>query len=120
MPGYSYINHKNKEILYVDHRGLKSQEIISNIRQMIPISEKCKDKSLLGLFDFRDVIIDDEIMKFIKSPENVNANKYYKKSAILGVTGMRKVLLNVFNTLLGREVKAFENEEEAKEYLVSW
>jgi len=41
-----------------------------------------------------------------------------EKGAVLGVTGIKKVLLNAYNMVAGEKLRAFDSEEEAKEYLV--
>jgi len=41
------------------------------------------------------------------------------KGAIVGITGAKKVLLSGYNRLLGGAMRPFDDEEAAKEYLVS-
>ena len=41
------------------------------------------------------------------------------KIAVVGITGIKKIFLNVYNQFIGGKTKAFETEEEAKEWLVN-
>ena len=41
------------------------------------------------------------------------------KAAIVGITGAKKVLLSGYNRLLGGAMRPFDDEETAKEYLIS-
>lgn len=41
------------------------------------------------------------------------------KGAILGVSGLKRVLLDGYNQFIGGDLEPFESEEEAKDYLVS-
>lgn len=119
MAGCSLINYKSREILYIDHRGLKPQDAINNIHKGNLMVENYKGQELLALIDFRDVTADINILTFLNSDETKKSIKLIKKGAILGVTGLSKVTLNLFNSLVGKDIKAFESEDEAKEYLVN-
>lgn len=41
-----------------------------------------------------------------------------KKTAVLGITGLKKILLNAVNRISSVEARAFNSEEEAKEWLI--
>lgn len=119
MTGNKFIKIKDKDILYVDHRGLGSDDVVKNIHEANIMIKNFKGQELYLFLDFRDVILDNKIMKFANSDETVNANKYCKKVAILGMTGLKKVTLNLFNVFIGRECKALDTEEQANAYLTS-
>ena len=40
------------------------------------------------------------------------------KSAVLGVTGIKKILLNGYNMIVKNKLEPFDTKEEALEYLV--
>ena len=42
----------------------------------------------------------------------------FAKTAVLGITGVEKILLNVVNKLTQVNAKAFSNIESAKDYLI--
>jgi hypothetical protein len=67
------------------------------------------------MFDYRDLSANKEILDYINSPECTEPTKRFKKVAALGITGMKKVLLNAVTRA---NLKAFDSEEEAKDWLV--
>jgi hypothetical protein len=91
MGNCTFIKYKNKEIIYLDHRGLKGPEL---------------------------TIAGDEVWKYLKTNEITEGMKRYKKFSVLGVSGMKKIMLNTYNAITGNKTKAFDSEEEAKEWLV--
>ena len=53
--------------------------------------------------------------------EYVKFNKpYIKASAVLGISGLKKVLYNAYTLLAHRQVKMCETEQEAKEFVTSY
>lgn len=59
----------------------------------------------------------------MKRTKEINENYGHKisKRAVLGITGIKKILLAGYNKVSGKGVKAipFDTKEEALEYLVS-
>lgn len=110
-----WISHNNKKILYADYRGLKTPEMIKQLEQEADIMLKAGQK-VLYLGNFEGTVIESEFMKKAnelgKKTEPLN-----EKSAIVGVVGMKAVILNTYNMLTGGKIKAFNSEEKALEYL---
>jgi hypothetical protein len=73
----------------------------------------------LTLSDFRNTYADDESLAYLRSDEMKAVSKKSTKKAILGITGLKKMFFNIYNTFTGAEAKAFDDEEAAKEYLIS-
>jgi len=118
--------HKNKEILLGDYSNIKSQEeYVKIIRQATAKSVKeiktryeNPDHAVLMLIDIRDSIIGTETLSVFKE----NAKKirpYIKKVAVLGIHGVRKILLESVVWFSGLDAKPFDSLEEAKDWLVS-
>jgi len=118
MPA-TWINYKGKKILYVDYRGLKTMdkkyELLETAKQAGQIIRESKVKVLL-LSDFRNSTLSPEFMELMKAnfpSENVG------KNAVLGIEGIKKLLLDSFERATGNIPKSFEDETEAKEFLIS-
>ena len=118
--------HKNKEILLGDYSNITSQEeYIKIIRQATTKSIKDiktryenPDHAVLMLIDIRDSIIGTETLSVFK--ENAKKIKpYIKKVAVLGIHGVRKILLESIVWFSGLDAKPFDSQEEAKDWLVS-
>jgi hypothetical protein len=116
MAGASIISYKGKEILFTDFKGTKSE------KEMIDILEKGaqillkKGNPMLLLTDLTGAYVLPDFMK--KAKELGKSTKSLTlKEAIVGIKGPKKTLLNLYNIFTGIAAKAFNTEEEAKEYL---
>ncbi len=56
---------------------------------------------LLTLSDFRNVYADEESMAYLQSDDVKAAARKTQKKAVLGITGLKKIFLNVYNTFTG-------------------
>ncbi|WP_462252798.1 hypothetical protein [Ekhidna sp.] len=117
MPGIQKITHKGKEIIYVDYRGQSEDQMLETATSL--------REFLVGNpgFHLRLVNISDTpatrkftayIRELGKETKDVPV-----KAAIVGITGAKKVLLSGYNRLLGGAMRPFDDEETAKEYLIS-
>lgn len=118
--------HKNKEILIGDYSNITSQEeYIKTIKQATARSIKDiktkyenPDHAVLMLIDIRDSVIGTETLSVFK--ENAKKIKpYMKKVAVLGIHGVRKILLESVVWFSGLDAKPFDSLEDAKDWLVS-
>lgn len=114
----SIIEYKNKKILYANHQNTLPDFIISTIKQTEDLVIKMDNPELLLLVDVRNCELPDEVIEQFKITAQ-RIKDCRKKTAVLGVTGIRKILLIAINKFSGIEAKAFDREEEAKEWLVS-
>lgn len=119
MAGCHTIHYQGNEILFFDHVGLRGQAIIDNLRvgnQMMLASSKT---DYLILSDFTGTYGTDEIVAYLLGAESQAASKRVKKSAVVGVTGIKKIFLNMYNAVAQVQVKPFETREAAQEYLIA-
>ena len=111
------LEHRDKKILYANHKDCGAEIIISTIKQSEELILKMANPDLRLLVDVRNCEITAEVVEQFK----VTAKKikdYRKKTAVLGITGVRKVMLIAVNKFSGIEAKAFDDEISAKEWLV--
>ncbi|CAA6807849.1 MAG: Unknown protein [uncultured Aureispira sp.] len=111
------IQHKGKEILYANYEGIvgddKMLEVLNEAERII-----LEDNTPhLQLVNFKDTFATTGYMaaakKFGKKTKHLTS-----KSAILGITGVKVLLLRSYNFVSGDKLKDFKSEEEAKDYLV--
>ncbi|MBN2531906.1 MAG: hypothetical protein JXB88_03385 [Spirochaetales bacterium] len=114
-----FITYKGHKILYIDHTGLKENEIVENMNHANKIMMECSDTKLLLIINFTDTFGTEKIMVKLKSPDSIAAMKKVKKTAVLGIVGIKKILLNAYNQFIKQNVRAFNTMEEAQEYLIS-
>ena len=112
------IKHNEKEIYYHDHRGLSGDELMENIKNGVTLLKDSNSHEILDLADFRDVFINEEILNFFKSDEQKKIQEKVKKTATLGVVGIKKIFFNLYNKISSKQAKAFTSEDEARKWLI--
>ena len=74
--------------------------------------------SVLCISDVRDTVASSEAMAIIKNSAK-RTNLYVRKQAVIGVTGVRRVLADAVVRFSGQKLSLFDNLEKAQEWLVS-
>ncbi len=115
----SYITYKGKKILHADFKDLKDKDaVLENLERMKEHYLEAEDKILL-LADLRGTFSNPEIMDKLKYYGKTVFHGRSVKRAVIGIVGVKKILLKAYNVFTSNEVIPFESEEEAKDYLVS-
>ena len=112
----SIITHKGREIVYADYTACQSQEDI------IEVAKRCEaamiDKqNVRCLHNFIDVTVTTKALNYGKEAANNTWNDRVTRGAFLGVTGIKKILLQGFNLVSKIKWIPFETETEALDYL---
>ncbi len=111
------VEYKGKRILLHDYSNLKGDELISVLREASSMVDK-RGPDLNILTDVRGVVASKEAMDELKGLAK-KATPYVRKSAVVGIQGIKKVFLDAVRMVTGRQIKAFSTVEGAKEWLVS-
>ena len=119
MAGCEKIIYKDKEILFFDHVGLLDDDLLNNIKKGTNMILDSKNNDLLCIGDFTGTFLNSEIMAYLKSSDNKIAMKKVKKMAVIGITGLKKLFLKVFNSVTRSGARPLDNLDAAKEYVVS-
>lgn len=114
------IEHKNNKIIYVDHRKDKTEKaMIATLLKGIEI-EKSMEGNYLLLANFEGAFVSYRFMEIQNEFGKELHRKKYAKIALVGLTGMKYVLLQTYIKItMHSNIKPFRNEEDAKEWLVS-
>lgn len=116
MNRYSIISHKGKEIFYVDYRDLDAADIVKTMDEATEFALK-ENRPLLRLSNMTGTFAVKEVVK--KANESGKRTKHLTiKRAAVGIVGAKKILFNAFNKFTENDARAFDTEEEAKEWLV--
>ncbi|MFH1459565.1 MAG: STAS/SEC14 domain-containing protein [Candidatus Omnitrophota bacterium] len=115
-----WIDYKGKKILVHDYSELKGfnrggEQVLNEVSNFI---DKLTENNILELIDVRNSYGDLDSIKKMKEMSK-KMQPHVKKCAIIGVTGVKKVLLDTINVFSQRQIKPFATEEEAKEWLVA-
>lgn len=113
------IEHRGKSILYFDYQGLEDDDLVRKIREnekrIAEIVAK-GERDLLRLTDVTGCYATPEIVEAFKEVA-VRFKPYFKASAVVGIKGGKKVLLDLVNRFSGIGARPFDSVEEAKEWL---
>lgn len=110
-------NHKGKEILYCDFSGLIMQKFIDLLHESFDYIQTQQD--LLICFNVEKASVFGEALQESKEFAK-KIQPFRKKSALTGVVGSKKVLLQSILFVAGsaKHVKAFDTKEQAFNWLV--
>ena len=114
-----WIMHKDKKILRIDYSGLRGEEILPVIAQLPAFYQGEPQGSVLTLIDTRNAYATQEVVSALNVMVKNTTRPYEKKVAALGISGAKKVLLITVNMISGHKIKAFENELDALDWLIS-
>ena len=112
------INYKGINIFYTDFSNTKTeQEIKSIIDECINYIRNQPLNSIIAITNMKNMYFNKTVAsrftKFVK--EN---KPYMKKSAVFGMSGIARVVFNSIMKLAERDVRSFETEEQAKNFLL--
>jgi hypothetical protein len=112
-----FITNNGKTILSVDYSKCKDKW------QMIELLEATVDhyrnstSKLLTLSDFNNVKGSSEFMDTAKRLNREVLDEKTEKGAVIGVTGLKKVLLQGYNLVATQKLVPFDSKDEAIGYL---
>ena len=110
---------EGKKIVFADYTACKqSSELIEVLHKCEEIFKKMPNGEVLSLGDFTGTRIDKEFMEEAKAVAIRTSNKKVKKSALLGVVGLKKVFLMGYNLVSAQKFIPFETKEAAISYLI--
>ena len=114
-----WIEYKGKKILSVDYRGANSLEDMVNVlHQEVNIEKTLKEKTVV-LANFEGTHGSGEYMSELKKLGKEVRNEKTSKTALLGITGVKKVLLSAYIAFTGdKNLRPFDNEEDALAWLI--
>ena len=113
-----WITHKGKKILFSDYSNVKSQEEMHTImNESLKIVNETPGK-VSSLVDMTNASVGPDFMKAAKEEGKKFLHKR-DKSALLGITGLKAMLLKGYNLFSGDSAKPFGTKEEALDYLCS-
>jgi hypothetical protein len=114
-----WIEHEGKKILYIDYRGAKDgKDAVDLLMKAVEI-EKRSEGHLLILQNFEGTFGNDEYMAKVKEVGKEVNDKVFR-NALVGITGVKKILLAGYAKISGEKgLKTFDSEQAGKEWLIS-
>ncbi|HAN79680.1 MAG TPA: hypothetical protein DCQ31_18915 [Bacteroidales bacterium] len=103
--------------MYVDYRNCKSAAEMIQVLDGVAEEYNRNTGPFYTINDFRGSIGTKEFMKRASELSKIFDPKT-KKTTVLGITGLKRLLLNGYNQLVKSKLVPFDTVDEALEYLV--
>lgn len=120
--GVQWMMHNGMSFLSVDYRNCKHEEEMIRIfeEQVTQMQQvRISGGKTLVLSNFEGTAVGSKFMKRIKDVGREHGKKSLAKNAILGINGLKRVLLNAYIAYTGlNNIKAFDSISEALDWLV--
>ena len=116
MKGFSIIHYQGIEIVYINYQHLSSTELFQTMEQARSLILK-ENKIRPVLINLIGVYGTPDFMNKAKELGKETAH-LTSKSAVVGLNDLKKILLNAYNRFTSENMKAFDTEELAKEWLI--
>nr|BAL58288.1 hypothetical protein HGMM_F55G01C16 [uncultured Chloroflexota bacterium] len=113
-----WIEYRGKQIFYQDFSNLmyNAEALKQELEAMQQIVLQQPPSSTLVLADFRNTQITPDVMPLLNSA-SARTKSHVRKTAVLGVVGLKRTLGDLLMKLTGQPLKYFDNETLAKEWL---
>ena len=113
-----WITHQGKRIIYTDFRDCRSEAEMDAVFEKAVQMVLAEPEPVLTLNNFDGVIVPPAFLHKLRA-RGADYSHKVKAKAVLGVTGIKKTLINTYSILTGIDARAFSTEAEALAYLVS-
>jgi hypothetical protein len=116
MDRIRFISHNGKQLLFLDFSSCKADEALKTISEAKKIIQDQPENSLLILTDVTDgrfnTLVTDAMKEFV-----AHNKPYVKASAVVGITGLKKIIYDAVLIFSKRNISTFDSVEAAKEWL---
>ena len=118
-----WIEQLGKRIIYIDLSNFGGNDLAADTELSETVSTIGQEmysqplNSVLVLVDLRNTIITREVQKLI-SARIADTQKYIRKTAVVGLSGIRGIFLDYFARVAGSDTVGFDNPESAIEWLL--
>lgn len=114
-----WIEHKGKKIFYQNFsNNFYNSAVVKE--ELIEVQKVVKAQplnSVLVLSDFRDTNVGSDLLS-VMNAASAATKVHVHKTAVLGVTGMKRRFADLLTAITGQPLKYFDNIEYAKNWLV--
>ncbi len=111
-----FIHHEGKKILHLDFSRSTAEDVLATISTAKRMIAMQPEKSLLTLTDVTDARFNDAVAQKMKVFTAHN-RPYVRAAAVVGVTGLKRIIFEAVIAFSGRKLSTFDNIEKAKQWL---
>jgi hypothetical protein len=114
-----WIEHKGKKIFYQNFSKnfYNSAAVKAELAEVQNVVTSQPLDSVLVLSDFRDTNVGSDLLSAMNAASTAT-KAYVHKTAVLGVTGVKRKLADLLTAITGQPLKYFDSMEAAKGWLV--
>ena len=114
-----WLSHNGRRIFYADYRGMDAPKVRVEIKDVVKEIMTQPLNSVLFLVDANQIVIGPEMLTiFIGGASQVP--KYCKRTAVLGISGLRQKIMDVIVGASGmKNIKSFMDKQEAMNWLAT-
>ncbi len=113
------IERNGKHIFYQDFSNCTAHEALVLVRQARALLEEVVPGSVLGLTVVTGGRFDLNVVEELKQFSKL-AGQYFRVTAVVGISGMQRVILIAVEAFTGRKYELFDDEEKAMEWLLQF
>jgi len=114
----SYIHYGGKKILLIDYTNCKTAEDTLNVLEMVKDEYLKTSETIIALNDFTGVVPNNDFMEIAKKYGKLYFDSKTLKTACIGITGIKKILLSAYNLTVKSKQVPFDTKEEALNFLI--
>jgi hypothetical protein len=114
----NWIEHKGKKIFYQDfsRNFYNATAVKTELTEVQKVVMSQAPGSVLILSDFRDTNVGSDLLPAMNTA-SAATKAYVRKTAVLGVIGVKRKLADLLTALTGQPLKYFDDLETAKNWL---
>jgi hypothetical protein len=112
------VTHKGKQVVVVDYSGLGANEYPAVMRQAMAFIAKLPKGQVLTATLLEGTRFGVGTTDDIKA-YSAHIRPYVKASAVVGMSGLQKVIFATVRPFLSQNLQAFDDLEKAKDWLAS-
>jgi hypothetical protein len=119
MAGFYEMNHKSKKVFCLDITDLQmkdTDEVLIHVEQAMKKISRQPPKSVLHITNVTNTGFNSDVTNIIKEYAKHNT-PYIKASAIVGLTGLQKIIYTGIKAITGRDFHLASTMDEALEWL---
>jgi len=118
--GVQWMEHAGKRILYVDYSGCTTEEEMLATYELQAQQMRLQPSKSLVLSNFTGASVGSAYMKRVSEGGKSHGSDLLEKSAFVGITGLKNILLDGYASVTGLKdkIRTFDSEAEAFNWLV--
>jgi len=113
-----FIKHQTRDILFLDFSNSGADEVLKILEDAKRVIRNKPHQSLLTLTDVTNARFNEEVGEGMKQ-FTLHNKPYVKAGAVVGITGLKRIIFGAVMAFSKRKIEAFDDLEQAKNWLMA-